>query len=180
MLTQFIRARRRAQRGQALVEFALIAPLLFLLLFGVIQLGLLMGQQNGLVNGVRDSARRAATYRINQDSFDTSTFAAICSTVEANLNSHLRSSIPGYSATLLSRTISYEWRSNPTASGGTPTYFLVAHVQATYSAPIYIPLVGAALPGTAGGHFNLSASEEMRVENPALTPTSTTTQTCAS
>lgn len=168
------------ESGQALVEFALIAPVLFLLLFGIIQIGFLMGQQNGLVNGVRDSARRAATYRINDSSFDTSTFAAICSTVESNLNSHLKGAIPGYSSSLLTRTISYEWAANPTATGTATTYFLVAHVQATYSAPIFIPLVGAFLPGTTGGHFSLSASEEMRVENPSLTPSSTTAHTCAS
>ncbi|HEY2916492.1 MAG TPA: TadE/TadG family type IV pilus assembly protein [Candidatus Limnocylindrales bacterium] len=164
------------------MEFALIAPMLFLLLFGVIQIGLLMASQNGLVNGVRDTARRAATYRINQDSFgDGSAFAAICGTVEANLSTHLGQAIPGFVAANLHRTISYEWRQNPDNS-----YFLIATVDATYDNPMLLPLdplvrlLGLASTGNfEPGTFPLSASEQMRVENPTLTPSAPTTETCA-
>jgi len=167
--------------GQALTEFALVAPLLFVLLFGVIQVGLLMASQNGLVNGVRDTARRAATYRVNQDSFtDTSAFAAICSAVETNLNDKLRAGIPGYNSANLTRTVVYQWKQNPDGS-----YFLVAQVTATYGNPMFLPLdpllrlmglgaTGYFQPGT----FPLSASEQMRIENPSLTPSAPTTETC--
>ena len=66
------RVRRHAgdRAGQSLAEFALVAPIFFLLVFGVIQLGLVIAAQNGLVDGVREAARRAATYRINEGSFD--------------------------------------------------------------------------------------------------------------
>ncbi len=165
---------RPHRRGQALAEFALVAPILFLLLFGVIQTGLLMAAQNGLVNGVRDTARRAATYRINQLSFDPSIFPAICTQVEANLTSKLSAEIPGFSPTNLSRTISYQWGTNPDG-----TTFLAAQVNATYRNPIYIPLVGAVWPGVVSNHLPLSASEQMRVENPSLPSGSSGTQTCA-
>jgi Flp pilus assembly protein TadG len=161
--------------GQAMAEFALIAPLLFLLLFGVIQVGLLLAAQNGLVNGVRDTARRAATYRINQDSFDVTTFSAICDSVETNLTDKLRGGIPGFASTQLTRTVSYDWRVNPDGT----TYFLYARVRATYANPLYIPLIGRFFPGAVGDTLPLSASEEMRVENPALSPTSPVTETCA-
>jgi Flp pilus assembly protein TadG len=167
------RVDRHAERGQALVEFALIAPLLFLLLFGVIQVGFLMAAQNGLVNGVRDTTRRAATYRINQDSFDTSTFAAICTAVKANLNTHLSAEIPAFSASRLTQTITYDWVQNPDR-----TWFLYAHVQATYLNPMYIPLVTAFFPGAVGNSVPLSASEEMRIENPSLTPSAEAIKTC--
>lgn len=164
-----------------MTEFALIAPILFLLLFSVIQIGLLMAAQNGLVNGVRDTTRRAATYRVNQDSFtDTSAFSAICTAVKANLSSKLSAGIPGYKAANVHATVSYQWGTNP---GG--TRFLIANVSASYDDPLFIPLdslvraMGFAQTGYfQPGTFPLSASEQMRVENPALTPTTAVTETC--
>jgi Flp pilus assembly protein TadG len=162
---------RRTEAGQALTEFALIATALFTLLFGVIQMGLLMAAQNGLVNGVRDATRRAATYRINEDSFSLSVFSTICSNVGTTLIDHLESDIPGYASSRLTRTIRYEWQQDPDAGD----YFLVAHVTATYRNPLFFPLLGQFLDGPDGAIDNslkLSASEQMRVENPVLdTPT---------
>ena len=55
---------QRRDGGQALSEFALVAPLFFLLAFGIIQLGLLFGGQNGLVSATRELARYAAPYHV--------------------------------------------------------------------------------------------------------------------
>jgi TadE-like protein len=46
--------------GVALVEFALLAPTAFLLLLGLIVVGLTVANQNLLTDGVRDTARAAA------------------------------------------------------------------------------------------------------------------------
>lgn len=54
------RKRRTAQRGAALVEFALISTLLFLLLFGIIEVGLLLGDQAQVGAAARQAARSAA------------------------------------------------------------------------------------------------------------------------
>ena len=48
---------QRSQRGAAAVEFALVAPLLFLILFGTIQYGLYFFDAQGTRNGVREAAR---------------------------------------------------------------------------------------------------------------------------
>src|ERR687889_627151 len=88
--------RRRPPSGQALVEFALVAPIFFLLVFGVIQIGLVMAAQNGLVDSVREAARRAATYRINEESFNAVVFPAICATIEAELAGRLADRVIGY------------------------------------------------------------------------------------
>jgi hypothetical protein len=45
------------QRGAAAVEFALVMPLLFLILFGTIQYGLYFFDTQGTRNGVREAAR---------------------------------------------------------------------------------------------------------------------------
>ncbi len=49
--------RRTTHRGAAAVEFALVAPLLFLILFGTIQYGLYFFDAQGTRTGVREAAR---------------------------------------------------------------------------------------------------------------------------
>jgi Flp pilus assembly protein TadG len=48
------------ERGAAAVEFALIAPLLFMLLFGIFEFGLVWSQKNVYVGAAREGARYAA------------------------------------------------------------------------------------------------------------------------
>src|SRR5215211_7091107 len=48
-------------RGQSLVEFALVLPILIMLLGGVIQFGLIFWAQTTLTQVVRDTGRWAAT-----------------------------------------------------------------------------------------------------------------------
>lgn len=54
---------RRAQsdRGAALVEFAIIAPLVFALLLGLFSGGIALSQRNSMTNAVREGARLGAT-----------------------------------------------------------------------------------------------------------------------
>ena len=53
-------AKKRQQRGAALVEFALVAGLLCLLLFGIIEMGLIFQDQALLGQSAREAARSAA------------------------------------------------------------------------------------------------------------------------
>jgi hypothetical protein len=164
--------RRRAGRaasGQSMAEFALVAPIFFLLVFAVIQLGMVFSAQDGLVDGVRSAARRAATYRINEASFDIQVWPAICTAIKDEINARLRDRVIGYNATHLIRTLSYEWQQNPESGD----YFLVAHIGATYRNQLYVPLISAFLDradGTVDNFLTLTASEQMRIENPALQP----------
>jgi Flp pilus assembly protein TadG len=164
--------------GQSLAEFAIVAPLFFLLVFFVIQLGLVMAAQNGLVDGVRSATRRASTYRINEGSFDPTVWSAICSTIDTELTYRLSTRVIGFSSTHLTRSISYEWQQNPTTS----EYFLVAHISASYRNPLFIPFVSYfldAIDGTVDSQLTLIAGEQMRVENPALAvPASLAAQSC--
>ena len=47
------------EAGAALVELAIIAPLLLLLIFGIIEFGLTLNHDVNLTNGVREGARPA-------------------------------------------------------------------------------------------------------------------------
>jgi hypothetical protein len=61
-------AGRRRSRGQALTEFALVAPIFFLVLFAVIEAGRFMFYYETLNNATREGARYAIVHGAN--SFD--------------------------------------------------------------------------------------------------------------
>src|SRR5438309_3135536 len=53
----------RNQQGQSMTEFALVLPILALLLFGVIQFGIVFNHYITLTDAVRAGARKAAVGR---------------------------------------------------------------------------------------------------------------------
>jgi hypothetical protein len=54
--------RRRRQRGQALLEFALVFPLALLVIFGIIVIGLYVFYQQELTNVAREASRHASIH----------------------------------------------------------------------------------------------------------------------
>ena len=52
-----VRAKIASARGQTIVEFALIAPVFFILLFGIIDFGLMLNHRITLEHAVREGAR---------------------------------------------------------------------------------------------------------------------------
>ena len=62
-LPRSLRRANRDERGQAVVEFALVLPLLCLLLFGIIQFGIAFYTYIDLTSATRDGARKAAVMR---------------------------------------------------------------------------------------------------------------------
>jgi len=60
--TYSVHARRfaRDERGSPAVEFAMIAPVLMLLVLGIVQFGFLFYTYNEMMNGAREGARRLA------------------------------------------------------------------------------------------------------------------------
>jgi Flp pilus assembly protein TadG len=57
----------RDSRGQALVEFALVLPLLAMLLFGIVQFGIVFNHYIDLTDATRAGARKAAVSRQTTD-----------------------------------------------------------------------------------------------------------------
>lgn len=162
-----------------MTEFALIAPLFFLILFGIIQLGFLLGGQNGLTNAAREAARYASTLPA-PDTFVACTDPGNnASTVQARLRDvNLGQYIPGFiSANLIPLTpgavctaavrdgtvtgVAYCARSN---SDSPLTYSIRVRVSVVYGHPLFIPLVGRLFSAT--NTWQLGALEEMRVEGP--------------
>lgn len=63
----------RSERGQSLAEFALVLPLLVLLLFGIIQFGITFNHYITLTDAVRAGARTAAVSRHQPDPVSVTT-----------------------------------------------------------------------------------------------------------
>jgi Flp pilus assembly protein TadG len=59
--------RARRQDGQAMVEFALVLPILLLLIMGIIQFGIVFSHYVTLTDAVRAGARQAAVSRTLPD-----------------------------------------------------------------------------------------------------------------
>lgn len=145
--------RKRSEDGAALVEFALIAPLLLLLLLGIIEFGWLFGQYNDVRHGAREGARYAsvngastaagiATYTC--DAMDLSSSGAVTIDIEADPSDGTASI--GDTGTL-SVTLDVNSLSNaPIISG-----FLPEELTSTVSfrleqTPDWNPLMGATCP----------------------------------
>jgi Flp pilus assembly protein TadG len=156
----------QAAPGQALVEFALVIPIFLLLLFAIIQMGLLFGAQNSLTSAVRETARYAAPYRVidqagAQDTCDNYVLGKLQDALHSN-------PLTSDTATREIPFVEYTWELEP---GG--TYFVQISVKADYKFPLYVPLIAQFLDGMDGindNNLRLTAKEEMRIENPPLAP----------
>jgi Flp pilus assembly protein TadG len=62
-VTGDIRNRRSRERGAAVVEFALVLPLLLLVLFGIIEFSILLYDKAVITNASREAAREWVVYR---------------------------------------------------------------------------------------------------------------------
>ena len=60
-----MRSKSSSQKGASAVEFALILPLLMLILFGIIEFSLLMYNKAMITNASREGARRGIVYRVD-------------------------------------------------------------------------------------------------------------------
>lgn len=82
MLARFRRAHRRDD-GASAVEFALVIPVLIIVVFGVIAFGIVLAQQQALSNAAREGARFGAVNLFAQASGDPRTCASVVSKVRS-------------------------------------------------------------------------------------------------
>jgi len=130
----------KKEGGQAMVEFALILPLLILLLCGIIDFGWIYGNQIQLNNASRDTARFMA---IN---YGTSTDTQADATANTTLRNRLGT------GNYMNNT---NLNVNSTKTGDTVS------VTATYPLPFLTPLLSTVLHRTV---MNLSSTTTMRIE----------------
>jgi Flp pilus assembly protein TadG len=131
-----IRRRRHRRAGQALVEFALTAPLFFLLLFGIIEAGRFIFYYEILNNATREGARYAIVNGANTIGCSTGPAApgtTSCDPAGNDVVERVRSSAVGVSGTI---AVTPTW-SNPANNGRGAT----VTVEAVYTYRSLIPIV---------------------------------------
>jgi len=94
--------RRRKSRGQALVEFSLVAPMFFILLFGIIEAGRFIFYYETLSHATREGARYAIVNGANTlgcPSGPPSPGTSPCDTTGANVVAEVRQAALGVTGT---------------------------------------------------------------------------------
>jgi Flp pilus assembly protein TadG len=76
----------REERAAAMVEFAIVAPLLFMLVFGLIDVGRFMFEYHHLANAVREGARVGAVLPMNTAAERTASYNTITTHVVSSVS----------------------------------------------------------------------------------------------
>lgn len=151
--------------GQGLVEFAVVAPIMLVIMLAIIQFGWIFTSQIGLTNSIREAARFAATNpTINATQAGTNKTAT-----ETQLTTILPRNVNFYAVgNLSSATATYCQYSDPSGR-----FAVRVRITVQYKHPLFIPIIGPLLDGmdsVSDDKLLVGAVEEMRVENtPPLT-----------
>lgn len=166
--------RRSGESGQALLELALVTPILVLLFMAIFQFAYVLESQNGLTNALREAARRAAattTAGPNWASLQTWVQGELCG-----------DAAPPCTGGLLAENVqafegSRLWVDPPPVtlcryevvdSTGTLVNNFRVQADVKYKHPLFFgPMAFATdlVDGTPNGFWDLSASAQMRLEN---------------
>lgn len=164
--------RRSGESGQALLELALIVPILVLLLMAIFQFAYVIESQMGLTNAVREAARRVAA-----QTDAAPNWAALQNFVEDELcgpadplceTGLLQENVPAFNRALLATnppTVTFCVYDVIGSTGTINNYQVNVHVA--YEHPIFFaPLAFAtdALDGDPNGRWDLTADAQMRLE----------------
>jgi len=123
---------KSSENGQAMVEFALVAPILFLILFGIVQFGIAFMNSVALTDAVRAGARKAAVSRTAANPTQSAQNAVLGAATDLDQSK-------------VSVTVTSEWQSGDTVT-----------VAATY--PYQINLLGIVV---ASGNLHSSTTERV-------------------
>jgi Flp pilus assembly protein TadG len=140
---------RRDERGASAVEFALLAPIVFLLLFGLIQWGLYFWAAQGGSNAAREAARRAAVGDLTS-----------CTAFRQYVRDRIDSLGDGASATITRTYANGPGNTKPAVEVGD----LVTVTVTFHSLDLHVPFVPFVQDG------RISQAAEARVENAPTAP----------
>ena len=165
--------RRDRESGQALLELALVVPILVLIALAIFQFAFVIESQMGLTNAVREAARRvAATEPTTAPDFTDSgvlddwVVKQLCGpSLTPCTGGLLELNVQGFDASRLPADPNVTFCTYTAA--GTTNYRV--NVAVTYRHPLFFGLLEFAtdlVDGNPGnGAWDLSASAEMRLEN---------------
>lgn len=164
-MKHFLSARRlRDDSGSAAVEFAFVAPVFFMLLFGIIEGGLMFFGQGLLINATQDAARLIRTGQAQNGGMSKADFAQqVCNGIDkllscANLEVDVQAYPAGFGGT----------PANPLDGNGDPVAGQnnyntggacdVVVVRSFYQYKVLTPLVSPLLTGGKGYRYLLAAA----------------------
>ncbi len=153
----------RSEKGVSAVEFALIAPLLFVLTFGIVEFGLLLFDKAVVTNASREGARAAIVF--NSELIDGSpvytplTEAEIKTVVTDYANGYLVNFGVAAANNLGSEDITITYVPSPPESGGDVT----VRVTYTYNFLVF-PNLTDLIGGSFDGTIDLVGTTVMRME----------------
>lgn len=170
-----VRARRlvRGQSGVSAVEFALVAPLAFLLLMGLVVLGLVVTDQVQLTNAVRDGARAAAVCGSNPtgtttlpDGTTPCTNAAVGANPDSNLIAWITSQAngPHGGAAAPSIAVFDTTRTQVGTSLSACRKGYTVEVTTSFAQQLYVPLLGRVVGDNGGNTRTISAKADATCE----------------
>jgi len=160
---------RRARRGQALVEFALVLPILMLIFLAIVQFGLLLSSQIGLINGVRDAVRYGETVETDGSNASSNAKAVRAKLVSSILPNDM-AAFDSAQLTTAQTQVCYTGYQDPSGT----TYSVELKITVTYRFPLSIPVVSNILDGIDGtndGALAIGTTSTSRVENSSFTTT---------
>ena len=154
--------RGTGERGQALLELALIAPLLILLIAALVQFGVIWERQIGINNAIRDAARIATTW----DSYDTATAGTNAGQALIKVKSLLGNAQTYDESRMTIEVCIGTPSANPTDPSG--RYQVDVRIKVAYRHPLFLPLVDLILDrldGTSDQSLLASNVTEFHVEH---------------
>jgi Flp pilus assembly protein TadG len=160
------RSKPTSRRGQALVEFALVLPLLLLLVFGIIDAGRLIYTYNTVANSARNAARVAI---VNQSTTGTET----CNTTEATTYPRGCAISSGIGLGILAADVSVQYR-DPTDTAdcktpvSSPPVVLIGCVAVVEVTGKFLPLTPVI--GQLIGPIGVTSTSKFPVERVCSNP----------
>lgn len=176
----------RTARGQSIVEFALIFPILFLMIAAIIQFGLVFWAQNTLTQVVRDTGRWAATQQATPCNAGGTALVA-----KANEIARI-SSLLGYSSgewTGINGGVPFAFDVSPAPREGIEATWPIStenvppggwtindcppdtnatawflNIRAHHEVPLFLPLIGQFIPSCNANTCTLTSSVQFRME----------------
>ncbi|MDE1181679.1 TadE/TadG family type IV pilus assembly protein [Paraburkholderia sp.] len=152
----------RAQRGTSTIEFALIAPVLFLLICIAFDLGVALWVNLTMQYAVREGARYAVTGRSNLDpaASNQQRYLAVLQEIKDSSMGLYNLVSPSYTITVNGTKQSYAGAgSYSSGMFGNPGDIVVLQINCVW--PLLTPMVQ---PFFAAGNFNFSVAATMRNE----------------
>jgi Flp pilus assembly protein TadG len=158
------RPRRRRERAVTMVEFALVAPFLFIVLLGLIVCGIVATNYVQLSNAVRDGARAAGICGgSSRASGTTLPNGTTCSS--SNLTAYIQSRLQAVPAPVtFTVNVLLNGSSLGTNNLDLCSQGATVEVNATFPQPLYLPIVGNLLSNTSNNARTITADAEATCE----------------